>query len=132
VSLNDKLKYLALSYTQGAKIFKKIEITSVDCQRKDTVKATANLEEALRYLRQESNLVCIWINALCISQGPEDPGKTEQVRLMRDIYGQCTSTVIWLGPAAKGSDEAIETLDRIGKKVGDAGILTLQQEHFLN
>jgi hypothetical protein len=50
--LNDKPKDLALSYTWGAKIFKKIEITSVDCQRKDTVEVRANLEEALRYLRQ--------------------------------------------------------------------------------
>jgi hypothetical protein len=52
VSLNDKPKDLALSYTWGAKTFKKIEITSVDCQRKDTVEVRANLEEALRYLRQ--------------------------------------------------------------------------------
>jgi hypothetical protein len=51
---------------------------------------------------------------------------------MRDIYGQCTSTVVWFGPAAKGSDEVMEALDRIGKKVEDAGILTLRQEHSLN
>jgi hypothetical protein len=132
VSLNDKPKYLALSYTWGAKIFKKIEISSVDRQRKDTVEVTANLEEALRYLRQESNPVCIWIDALCINQGPDAPEKTEQVGLMQHIYGQCTSAVVWLGPAAESSDEAMEALDRIGKKAEHAGMLTLRKEHYAN
>jgi hypothetical protein len=132
VSLNDNPRYLALSYTWGAKIFKKIVISSVDRQRKDTVEVTANLEEALRYLRQESNPVCIWIDALCINQGPDAPEKTEQVGLMQHIYGQCTSAVVWLGPAAEGSDEATEALDRIGKKAEHAGMLTLRKEHSAN
>ena len=69
---------------------------------------------------------------LCINQDPDTLEKTEQVGLMQHIYGQCTSAVVWLGPAAAGSDEVMEALNRIGKKAEHAGMLTLRKEHYIN
>jgi hypothetical protein len=43
----------------GPQISKAIEIASIDRQRENTVEVTANLEEALRYLRQENTAVYI-------------------------------------------------------------------------
>lgn len=92
VSIDANLKYLAISYTWGPQILKTIDITSVDYQGNNTFEVTASLEEALRYLRQNNTSVCAWADALCINQADEIE-KTEQVRLMRDIYRQCASVL---------------------------------------
>lgn len=131
VSLNDNPKYFALSYTWGPQIFKTIQITSIDGHCENSFEVTANLEEALRNLRQENNPVYIWADAICINQSDEIE-KAEQVGMMRDIYEKSISALVWLGPAADESDAAMDGLHRVGKKALGAGILDLRKKHFIN
>jgi hypothetical protein len=132
VSMDDNPSYLALSYTWGdPSICKAIQIESVDGKSRKTFEVTVNLEEALRYFRQENHPVCLWADAICIDQ-TNDIEKTEQVQQMRDIYGKSTSAIVWLGPAAADSDNAMDALDRVGKEALEAGILDLRKDDFVS
>jgi hypothetical protein len=132
VSLDDNPMYLALSYTWGdPSICKTIQIESVDGKSRKTFEVTVNLEQALRYFRQENHPVRLWADAICIDQ-TNDTEKTEQVQQMRDIYGKSTSAIVWLGPAAADSDNAMDALDRVGKEALEAGILDLRKDDFLS
>ncbi|KAF7596936.1 hypothetical protein BBP40_011982 [Aspergillus hancockii] len=47
--------------------------------------------------------------AICIDQATNKE-KPEQIGLMRAIYGQANRVIVWLGPAEKGTDEALERI----------------------
>lgn len=49
----------------------------------------------------------LWADAICINQNDEME-KTEQVRMMRDIYKAAKFTIIWLGPLEDGDIQAIQ------------------------
>lgn len=49
----------------------------------------------------------LWADAICINQNDELE-KTEQVRMMRDIYKAAKFTIIWLGPLEDGDVQAIQ------------------------
>lgn len=49
----------------------------------------------------------LWADAICINQTNEAE-KTEQVRMMRDIYKAAKFTIIWLGPLEDGDVQAIQ------------------------
>lgn len=49
----------------------------------------------------------LWADAICINQSDERE-KTEQVRMMRDIYKAAKFTIIWLGPLEDGDVQAIQ------------------------
>lgn len=49
----------------------------------------------------------LWADAICINQSDEME-KTEQVRMMRDIYKAAKFTIIWLGPLEDGDIQAIQ------------------------
>ena len=132
VSLHNCPNYLALSYTWAdPEILKSIQIKSVNNDNKRTFEVKVNLDVALRYIQQERNPVCIWADAICINQSDEME-KTGHVQLMREIYEKSTSTLVWLGLAAEESDVAMEGLDRVGRKVFEAGILDLCEDDYLN
>ncbi|KAK4043888.1 heterokaryon incompatibility protein-domain-containing protein [Parachaetomium inaequale] len=60
-----------------------------------------SLHSALQHLRMPDHEIFVWADALCINQ--EDiPERTQQVRMMGDIYAAASTTAIWLG---EGSDE---------------------------
>ncbi|EXM04410.1 heterokaryon incompatibility protein-domain-containing protein [Fusarium oxysporum II5] len=71
-----------------------------------------NLNRALKQLRSEIEEVVIWADQICINQNDDDE-KTSQVMLMRDIYQKASSTVIWLGPAADNSAEALNLIPKL-------------------
>ena len=54
-----------------------------------------NLESAMRYLRDASKDVVIWIDAICIDQ-MNDNEKSEQVKRMGEIYEGSEATIAWL------------------------------------
>ncbi|KAK4233452.1 heterokaryon incompatibility protein-domain-containing protein [Achaetomium macrosporum] len=57
----------------------------------------------------------LWADAICINQG-DDREKTDQVRMMRDVYSAASRTIIWLGPVEAGDVEAIQLAELAYKK----------------
>lgn len=75
-----------------------------------------NLESALRHLRYTSKPRTLRIDAIRINQN-DNTEKAAQVIRMADIYSLAARVVVWLGPAAKGSDLAISTLAHLDAQV---------------
>ncbi|PCD41064.1 hypothetical protein AU210_003623 [Fusarium oxysporum f. sp. radicis-cucumerinum] len=71
-----------------------------------------NLYRSLKQLRSEIEEVVIWADQICINQNDSNE-KTSQVMLMRNIYQKASSTVIWLGPAADNSAEALSLIPKL-------------------
>lgn len=97
-------EYIALSYVWG--------------DPKDTVPilvdgiefpATNNLVSALRELQQDSEVVTIWVDAICIRQSENDE-KSGQIQLMKQIYEAASTTVMWLGGEADGSRQIMKMI----------------------
>jgi hypothetical protein len=63
---------------------------------------TSNCYNALRRLRHRKKTRVIWIDALCIDQANNEE-KTEQVRLMGNIYTEAHRVIVYLGEANKAS-----------------------------
>lgn len=61
-----------------------------------------NLYDALERLRLPDDERVLWIDALCINQA-DNQEKTQQVRLMGEIYSKAQRVLIWLG-----NNEAIQ------------------------
>jgi hypothetical protein len=77
---------------------------------------TANLEAALRYLRHESMVRILWIDAICMDQSNIEE-RNHQVPLMKTIYSNATTVRVWLGNPTTGSDDAIVILKEIRQGV---------------
>ena len=107
-------EYEALSYVWGdPAVVVDIRIQaaqpSVDHQR---LRITQNLELALHFLRRSIETRCLWVDAICIDQR-NNAEKSKQVPLMKDIYSQCTSDLIWLGAEQSDTGLALATLQRL-------------------
>ena len=126
VSLHECPSYTALSYTWG-------ETTPCKTIRVDgkAVTVRANLEAALSHIQEDDRAVTLWVDAICIDQ--KNMGeKSQQVRMMRDIYAKSEYVLVWLGMAAQDSDIAMDLLKKIGEKAIEAGILDLRGNDFEN
>jgi hypothetical protein len=82
--------YNALSYAWG-----KPKFTQKILLDDQPFPVTRNLESALRYIRQNTSRK-LWIDAICIDQKNKNE-KSEQIPLIRDIYRNCESDLLWLG-----------------------------------
>lgn len=89
-ALADKPIYEAISYRWGDPD-STISITVAD---KSTL-VTANLYAVLRRLRLANEVRSVWIDQLCIDQEDMEE-KAMQVRLMREIYSNCSQCLIWM------------------------------------
>ncbi|KAI0002681.1 heterokaryon incompatibility protein-domain-containing protein [Xylariaceae sp. FL0662B] len=69
---------------------------------------TKNLYGALDSLRHPEECRSLWVDALCINQANEKE-KTQQVRMMGEIYARSRRVLIWLG-AEEASERALKTL----------------------
>jgi hypothetical protein len=70
-----------------------------------------SLYDALKTMRPVDTTRLVWIDAICINQGQDRAACNEraiQVKMMQDIYGAATQTVIWLGPEADSSNLAMD------------------------
>lgn len=95
-----------------------------------TCKVTANLEALLHQLRQlpeASSGMGFWIDGLCINQD-DIAEKNHQVRLMKRIYTQALSTIIWLGPGNEASDRAANAIERHEKSRSDDTLSLVEWE----
>lgn len=55
-----------------------------------------SLATCLRHLRNASDAMMLWADAICIDQ-KNNQEKAQQVKMMGDIFRRCTSVYIWLG-----------------------------------
>lgn len=82
--------YEALSYVWGAQEF----VAEILLEGESHL-VTRNLEMALRYLRLPDSQRTLWVDAICINQNdPVERG--QQVGLMREIYANCKSDLVWM------------------------------------
>ena len=98
--------YECLSYTWGNIFDSKIILDG------HTVTITRNLADALLHLRYETKPRTLWIDALCINQR-DNQERNVQVARMGPIYRHARETVIFIGPAAENSTEALLLLHDI-------------------
>ena len=100
-------EYIALSYAWGdATETKPIQIG------KTTIPITASLHGALAALRHKTQEVLVWADALSIDQHNRDE-RTQQVKLMTEIYSMATRVAVWLGSERDDSDIALDFLSKI-------------------
>jgi len=99
--------FVALSYCWGPPgVTKHIIVNDI------TVNVQENLEAALRMLRDGQSLASyckLWVDALCINQKDLGERKVEVGR-MRLIYRLASNVIIWLGPEADNSGNAMDLI----------------------
>jgi hypothetical protein len=120
VSLDDPdlPPYLALSYAWGdAGDTEKIELEGTPFS------VTVSLHDALDALRERDETVLVWADALCINQQNKYE-RTQQVRLMTDVYSKATSVAIWLGKESHDSVSATESLKLLVSKAETPELVT--------
>lgn len=107
----DTAEFDALSYVWGDQATR----FQIKCNNQ-SVTIGQSLHEALMEYRlrlrqgrgREGNKIRgLWADAICINQGNEME-KTEQVRMMRDIYKAAKFTIIWLGLLEDDDVQAIQ------------------------
>jgi len=115
VSLRKLPRYVAISYAWGdAGDTRKIELEG------SLVPISVSLHGALSALRQKSESVLVWADALSIDQ--QNVGeRTQQIGLMTNIYALAESVAVWLGPEDDDSTEAVSILCDIADG-GDSGV----------
>ena len=98
--------YEALSYTWGEPEKNRVIICDGS-----PLGVSQNLYETLKYLRKSDQERSVWIDAICIRQEDEEE-KTQQVRIMKEIYKRAAHVVIWLGQEAPEDKVAFDLLYR--------------------
>lgn len=100
--------YKALSYTWGDN-----QMTHDIYVNGKKLTITLSLAFALYHLRPKTKPLRIWIDQICINQEDKQE-KTEQVGFMDRIYRNTEEALVWLGPAADGSDALIDMFNKLG------------------
>lgn len=111
-------KYSALSYVWGDK-----ENTRQIILDGHPFEVTRNLHAALLYLRDTMQTRFFWIDAICINQTDEEE-RSEQVKMMKRIYGMAEVTVVWLAEREGlegGSARMKAALEVLVEEVGQTG-----------
>jgi hypothetical protein len=101
--------YEALSYEWGPELASDPSIR----MNGHPVCVRTNLHLALQHIRWKDGDRHIWIDQLSINQA-DDKERGHQVRIMGQIYASAAHVIIWLGPAAERSDEAMVELANWG------------------
>lgn len=104
VRLSDQPKYEALSYCWGDPK----DTLSIFCDGY-VMKVTKNLYSFLTTHRYPVGSRTLWTDAICIDQS-NDLERGAQVRIMDQIYAKAVRVLVWLGPAASDSDEAMSLI----------------------
>lgn len=107
VSRNDRPLYSALSYAWENHSF----VAPITVNDQEWF-VTENLYLALLNLRNERSPLTLWVDAICIDQKNEEE-KSWHVQQMRDTFREAEQVIVWLGPHAAGTDDAIRMLERI-------------------
>lgn len=84
--------YQAVSYSWGSYV----RDHAICLDGHSRLDITANLAAGLRRLREEKEVVNLWIDAICINQ-TDEVERGHQVLNMHRIYGDAELVVVWLG-----------------------------------
>ncbi|KAI9648736.1 hypothetical protein NHQ30_003376 [Ciborinia camelliae] len=96
--------YTALSYVWGDAREKKVIYIE------DKIfEVTANVDSALRHIRDNSREQLLWIDSVCIDQSNSDE-KSEQVAQMGRVYQVARHTIIYLGESTESSQLLLEKI----------------------
>jgi hypothetical protein len=105
--------FVALSYVWGDPMTER----KFCCRSRATtgvLQITRSLEEALKQFRLRHGTLHIWADAICIDQDNLQE-RSEQVRLMDQIYSSAKRVLIWLGCDPKNDAHiAFEVLEKLG------------------
>ncbi|XMA14572.1 hypothetical protein WAI453_007363 [Rhynchosporium graminicola] len=102
-------KYDALSYEWGTRMWDK----HVLCNGQE-LQVTKNLAVALKSLRLADESRWIWIDAVCIDQA-NIPERNQQVSIMRNIYAQADTVLIWIGDELASSKQVFRLITSLAK-----------------
>ncbi|RBR14522.1 uncharacterized protein FIESC28_07651 [Fusarium coffeatum] len=121
--ITDPCPYKALSYVwgEGRKTESIWVVSSPGKSGEASIPITESLDTALRHLRKPDETVTLWIDQICINQA-DNKEKGEQVAMMGRIYSEATQVIVWLGPAADGSDGLMNAWQDVGQKARDFGL----------
>jgi hypothetical protein len=123
--LHERPQFDALSYEWAAQPGS----TDISCDAQPT-SVRNNLHAALQSFRLPDKRRVLWVDALCINQADNEE-KSQQVAMMREIYGSATRVFIWLGKETQLVRAAFEVmkslallwLDRATKGVDELNFL---------
>lgn len=82
----------------------------------DSLAVTANLAQALSYLRYKDKPRVLWIDAICVNQ-LDLKERAHQVKRMADLYRLARRVVGWLGPSNKRSSFGMRLLGYLSSKI---------------
>ncbi|RDW85667.1 hypothetical protein BP5796_03992 [Coleophoma crateriformis] len=102
-------QYIALSYVWGDA--HDLRTIQVDGRLRNI---TANLEAALRGIRDTERVLDVWADALCINQDDVSE-KTSQVRRMGAVYAYAGHTIIYLDESSRELDAVLEEIRSASK-----------------
>ena len=122
-SIANPSPYKALSYVWGdGRKTESIWVVSAPGKSGEaSIPITESLDAVLRHLRRPDETATLWIDQICINQA-DNREKGEQVAVMGKIYSAASQVLVWLGPAADGSDHLMDTLQDVGHKARDIRI----------
>ena len=104
VSLDDKPKYAALSYTWGKPIFDHF----ITCNHQ-RLGITAHLSLALRRL-WKTKWPLLWVDAICINQN-DIPERSQQVLINGSLYSQAATVYVYFGELDGLTEETVKLID---------------------
>jgi hypothetical protein len=104
VRLDDSLKFNALSYVWGEETPTRSITINNEC-----VDIRLNLYLALCRIRNLTEGLDLWCDAICINQSDMDE-RSQEVLRMNDIYATAERVLIWLGEEEQRSDLAMNNI----------------------
>ncbi|KAF9874626.1 hypothetical protein CkaCkLH20_07763 [Colletotrichum karsti] len=120
---DDDLAYSALSYVWGdASNTTEVEINGLPFL------ITMSLHGALLQLQQNGVECWLWVDAICIAQSDVDE-KSQQVNMMREIFGRAQTVYMWLGPGTAETDKAMDVISAHGPGLHACGAEAFRIDH---
>jgi hypothetical protein len=117
-------QYKALSYTWGNGRMSHFVAVIPDKGKEGERRAlaiTESLHTALVHLRHTNESVWLWIDQISINQD-DHAEKGKQVGIMGPIYAGAEQVLVWLGPAADGSDILMDAWQTVGQATREFGL----------
>ena len=113
-SIDDPPAYYTLSYTWGNPDLDQEELAL--CTDNSSISIQPNLALWIRThgLSLASQRHLFWIDQLCIDKSNTSE-RSQQVRMMKEIYARSSRLFVWLGPGSEESRITLQTIDRAGR-----------------